>query len=237
MRNLSNDHIKYVLGIDIPLTESIVINERILAEQLLYESFLTSITDYAKDKINKVVTTISDWKDAGVVLSRVLSDANLLDKFSNIYWNRFTQTTLKKLKELLGKYKLPDLYTKYINPTIQSISSLTGWKKFLASTGIGSIIEFIIEHISGLGADKITDYIKNYLSTSAVGDIVKKLTDFRSYIGWLEPIIKGVEIFYKALKPVIDKFHDAFSKNKTSVIDLEKYNEEIQRLQTLAGII
>jgi hypothetical protein len=226
-----------VLGIDVPLTESIRLNEQILAEQLLYESFLTSITDFAKDKLNKAVTTVSDWKDAGVVLAKVLSNPNLLEKFSNIYWNRFTQTTLKKLKDLLNKYKLPDLYTKYIDPAIQSISSLTGWKKFLAATGIGSIVEFIIDHISGLGVDKITDYVKKYLSTSAVSDILKKLTDFRSYVGWLEPIIKGVETFYKALKPVIDKFRDAFSKGSKNIIDLEKYNEEIQRLQTLAGII
>ena len=82
---LSREHIIYNLGIPVPLNESIHFSRpmelRILHEQMLYETFLDSIKNYASEKFNQVVTTIKDWKDAAVVIGKVLSNGDLLNDF------------------------------------------------------------------------------------------------------------------------------------------------------------
>ena len=82
---LSRKYIVHTLGIPVPLNESIQFSKqlesRILYEQILYESFLDSIKNYAKDKFNTAVDTIKDWKDAAVVIGKVLSDGDLLNDF------------------------------------------------------------------------------------------------------------------------------------------------------------
>ena len=45
----------------------------VINEQLIFESFLSTIKDFAKDKLGKAVDTIKDWKDAAVVFSQILS--------------------------------------------------------------------------------------------------------------------------------------------------------------------
>ena len=83
--NISREHIAFTLGIPIPLNEFIQLSEslklKILQEQLLYESFLDSIKNYASEKFNQVVTTIKDWKDAAAVIGKVLSNGDLLNDF------------------------------------------------------------------------------------------------------------------------------------------------------------
>ena len=41
--------------------------QNIIYEQIMYESFLSTVKDFAKDKLNKVVNDVKDWKDAAVV--------------------------------------------------------------------------------------------------------------------------------------------------------------------------
>ena len=43
--------------------------------------FLSTIKDFAKDKLGKAVNTIKDWKDAAVVFSQILSSKELLNDF------------------------------------------------------------------------------------------------------------------------------------------------------------
>ena len=246
--NLSRIHIIEVLGIDIPLNESVSIprdlQERILHEQLLYESFLTSLKDYAKDKISKPFDTIKDWKDAAVALYKVLSDPIDLGNFTNSFWKSFKRTTLPPFYDFLKKIKL-DALIPTIKELIDSITSLSGWKKFLASTAIGSIIYYVIKKLEKLPLDEISTFITKYISDSALKDVLGELTDFKSYLGWLQPIIKGVEMFYGVLKPTIDKFKDVFKHRGESGFKLDKevkdtINESFhlkERWQKLAGIV
>jgi hypothetical protein len=102
---------------------------------------------------------------------------------------------------------------KYIIPTIQKliqyITNLKGWQKFLAATGIGAIIKYVTDKLKNVPKDEIMNFINQYISENGLKDMIAKLTDFRSYIGFLEPIIKGVEFFYELLKPTLDKFKQA----------------------------
>ncbi|MHA1754237.1 MAG: hypothetical protein ACTSYR_01830 [Candidatus Odinarchaeia archaeon] len=232
--NLSREHIIEVLGIDVSLNESISLNEeltnKILHEQLLYESFLTSLKDYAKDKINKTVDTIKDWKDAAVTLYKVIKDPKTLNNFISNFWKNFKKTTLNKFLEFLKKIKLESLIPKIKN-LIDSITNLSGWKKFLASTAIGSIILYIVNKLKNLPTDEIKNFITKYISDNALKDVLGKLTNFKSYLGWLQPIIKGVETFYSILKPTIDKFKTALSLKLSETFNLK------ERWKKLAGII
>jgi len=241
--NLSRNHISFTLGISVPLNESIQLNKeltlRILQEQLLYETFLDSIKDYTKDKFNTVVDTINDWKDAAVVLGKVLSDGKLLNDFLKPLERRVNRL-IQPLTDFLKKNKL-DSFVKTITDFIDKIKSLEGWKKFMALVSVGSIITYILEKLKSLGPDVIKDFISKTFSSNFITDIVGKLTDFKSYLGWLQPIVKGVETIFNFLKPLIDAFSKAFQSGSKFATKLIRENNLTQfdmkeRFQQLAGI-
>ena len=239
--NLSREYIVEVLGIDIPLNESLSLNRelqrKILNEHLLYESFLTSLKDYAKDKVNKVVDTIKDWKDAAAALFKVISDPQDLGNFVNSFWKSFKSSTLTKFYGFLDKIKLGNL-KKTIQNLIDSITNLSGWKKFLAATAIGSIIYYIVVKLKDLPAKEIKNFIAKYVSGGVLKDVLGKLTNFKSYLGWLQPIIKGSEIFHQILSPTIDKFKSIFQSkfrlykgDKDTVNENNKLNNKLNKMK------
>ena len=85
--------------------------QNIIYEQIMYESFLSTIKDFAKDKLNKVVDNVKDWKDAAVVFSKVLASKDLLNDF--LYpLERLVQKQLQKLYGVLKKIKLDSIVEK-----------------------------------------------------------------------------------------------------------------------------
>jgi hypothetical protein len=207
---LTKKHIVFTLGVSIPLDESLQFNKqlesKILYEQLLYESFLDSIKQYAQDKFNTVVNTIKDWKDAAVVIGKVLSDGDLLDNFLGPLERRVIRL-IKPLTAFLQKIGLNKFVDIIIN-FIQKIKSLTGWKKFMTLITIGTIITYIIEKLKGTPND-IKNFIVQYFSGDFINDVIEKLTDWKSYLGWLQPIVEGVEVIYNFLKPLLQEFSKA----------------------------
>jgi hypothetical protein len=213
---LTKKHIVFTLGVSIPLDESLQFNRqlesKILYEQLLYESFLDSIKQYTQDKFNTVVNTIKDWKDAAIVIGKILSDGDLLDNFLGPL-ERNVVRLIKPLTTFLQKIGL-DKFVDTIRNFIQKIKSLTGWKKFMTLVTIGTIITYIIEKLKGTPND-IKNFIVQYFSGDFINDVVGKLTDWKSYLGWLQPIVNGVEVIYNFLKPLLQAFSTAFqSGNK-----------------------
>jgi len=209
--NISREHIAFTLGIPISLNESIQLSEslklKILQEQLLYESFLDSIKNYASEKFNQVVTTIKDWKDAAAVIGKVLSNGDLLNDFLKPLERRVVNL-IQPLTDFLKKNKLDS---------------------------------FVKTKLKSLGPDVIKDFISKTFSSNFITDIVGKLTDFKSYLGWLQPIVKGVEIIFNFLKPLIEAFAAAFKSGSKFATKLIKENNLTQfnmkdRFQKLAGI-
>jgi hypothetical protein len=207
---LSKKHIVFTLGVSIPLDESLQFNRqlesKILYEQLLYESFLDSIKQYAQDKFNTVVNTIKDWKDAAAVIGKVLSDGDLLENFLGPLERRVIRL-IKPLTTFLQKIGLDKFVNTIVN-FVQKIKSLTGWKKFMTLITIGTIITYIIEKLKGT-PDDIKNFIVQYFSGDFINDVVGKLTDWKSYLGWLQPIVEGVEVIYNFLKPLLQEFSKA----------------------------
>ena len=207
---LTKKHIIFTLGVSIPLDESLQFNRqlesKILYEQLLYESFLDSIKQYAQDKFNTVVNTIKDWKDAAAVIGKVLSDGDLLDNFLGPLERRVIRL-IKPLTTFLQKIGLDKFVNTIVN-FVQKIKSLTGWKKFMTLITIGTIITYIIEKLKGT-PDDIKNFIVQYFSGDFINDVIGKLTDWKSYLGWLQPIVEGVEVIYNFLKPLLQEFSKA----------------------------
>jgi predicted house-cleaning noncanonical NTP pyrophosphatase (MazG superfamily) len=213
--NLTREHIIFTLGIELPLNESLDtlsedLKKRIIFEQMIYESFIDSIKKYASEKWNKVVTTITDWKDAAVILGKVITNPSSITGFSDQLWKNFKSNILPKLINLLKKLKL-DSYISQIIEVVDKITKLTGWQKFLAGASIASITQYIVTKLSNLSPEGLVKWIKSYFSDNIISTITSKLTDFSTYVGWLQPIIKGTEILFDILKPTIDKFKTAFN--------------------------
>jgi hypothetical protein len=224
--NLSKNHIIYTLGVPAPLNKSIQLNEslviKILHEQLLYETFLDSIKSYASEKYGQVITTIKDWKDAAAVLGKVLSSGELLNDFLKPLQRRVEKLILP-LTDFLKKLKL-DSFVETIKKILTKINSLEGWKKFMGLVSIGSIITYILEKLKSSGPDAVKNILSNVLSPDFVNDIGAKLIDFKSYLGWLQPIVKGVEIIFNFLKPLIDAFAQAFKSGGKLATKIIKEN-------------
>ena len=214
LNTLSEEHIKYVLGIELPLNESYygnpILIERIIQEQMLYEDFLKSLKDFAKDKINVVVDKIKDWKETAAFIYKLLTNPQLLQNFTDNFWKTFKSNTLTTIKAFLQKFKLDGLFESIVN-VVDRITKLTGFKKFLAATAFASIATYMINKLKSLPSDKITGFISNYLSDSFLSDIIAKLTDFKSYLGVLQPIIGTTQFLFKVLEPTISKFKTALN--------------------------
>lgn len=225
--NISREHIAFTLGIPIPLNESVNVSEslrlRIIHEQLIYESFLDSIKTFAKEKFNQVITTIKDWKDAAVVMGKVLSNGDLLNDFLKPLERR-VEKLIQPLTDFLKKIKL-DSFIEKIKQFIDKIKSLQGWKKFMALVTAGSIITFIIEKLKSLAPDAVKDFLTKYFSPTFVTDVLGKLTDFQSYLGFLQPIVKGAEIIFNFLKPLIEAFAVALKSGSKFATKLVKENK------------
>jgi hypothetical protein len=225
--NISREHIAFTLGIPVPLNESVNVSEslrlRIIHEQLIYESFLDSIKTFAKEKFNQVITTIKDWKDAAVVMGKVLSNGDLLNDFLKPLERR-VEKLIQPLTDFLKKIKL-DSFIEKIKQFIDKIKSLQGWKKFMALVTTGSIITYIVEKLKSLAPDAVKDFLTKYFSPTFVEDVLGKLTDFQSYLGFLQPIVKGVEIIFNFLKPLIEAFAVALKSGGKFATKLIKENK------------
>ena len=241
--NTSREHIAFTLGIPVPLNESVNVSEslrlHIIHEQLIYESFLDSIKTFAKEKFNQVITTIKDWKDAAVVMGKVLSNGDLLNDFLKPLERR-VEKLIQPLTDFLKKIKL-DSFTEKIKQFIEKIKSLQGWKKFMALVTTGSIITYILEKLKSLAPNTVKDFLTKYFSSTFVEDVLGKLTDFQSYLGFLQPIVKGAEIIFNFLKPLIEAFTVALKSGSKFATKLVKENKIKEfnmknRFQKLAGI-
>tara|TARA_R100001443_G_C3355820_1_gene177905 strand:- start:1531 stop:2202 length:672 start_codon:yes stop_codon:yes gene_type:complete len=198
--------------------------KHIINEQLIYESFLSSIKDFAKDKLNKAVDTIKDWKDAAVVFSKILSSKELLKDFLKPL-ERLVKKQLQKLYGLLKKIKL-DVITKKTEGFVKKISSLDGWKKLFALIAIGGVALYAS---TKLPIGKLKNWITTTLVDNFVDLVTSKLTDWKSYIGYLGPIVGGGVIIFRLLQPLLAAFKEALKSTSSFATKLIK-EEKIKKL-------
>ena len=192
--------------------------KHIISEQLIYESFLSSIKDFAKEKLNKAVDTIKDWKDAAVVFSKILSNKELLKDFIR----PLERLVRKQLQKLYG-------FLKKIEGFVKKISSLDGWKKLFALIAIGGVALYAS---TKLPIGKLKNWITTTLVDNFVDLVTSKLTDWKSYIGYLGPIVGGGVIIFRLLQPLLAAFKEALkstSSFSTKLIKEEKIKKLIRK--------
>jgi len=231
--DLSNSHIKYVLGIDINLNENITchnLNQIIIQEQLLYETFLDTIKNYAGDKFNQTIDKIKEWKDAAAVIGQILSSPELLDNFLSPLYRRVGKA-VKTISDILKKMNLND-FSKRIMGFVEKIRSLKGWKKFMALVSLGSIATYINKKIKSFSPKSLASFFAENLAENFLETISDKLTDWKTYLGYLEPIVDGVQIIYEFLQPLLSQFSRALKSGaKAGSLDIKLIKENMKQQQ------
>ena len=232
--DLSNSHIKYVLGIDINLNENITchnLNQIIIQEQLLYETFLDTVKNYAGDKFNQTIDKIKEWKDAAAVIGKILSSPELLDNFlSPLY--RMVAKAVKTISDALKKMNL-NSFSEQIMGFVEKIRSLKGWKKFMALVSLGSIATYINKKLKSFSPSSLASFFSKNLAEDFLETISDKLTDWKTYLGYLEPIVDGVQTIYEFLQPLLSQFSKALKSGSKWAIKLIKENMEQQQLRQI----
>ena len=151
--------------------------KNIISEQILFESFLSTVKDFAKDKLGKAIDTIKDWKDAAVVFSQVLSSKELLADFLSPL-ERLVKKQLQKLYGILKKAKL-DSVLKKIEGFFKKIASLEGWKKLFALIAIGGVALYAVNK---LPIDGIQSWVTKTLGNNFIETITSNLLDWKKAI-------------------------------------------------------
>jgi len=250
---LSREHIIHTLGISVPLNESVQLSRsmelKILHEQMLYETFLDTVKNYAQDKLDKVVSKINDWKDFAAHIGQVLSNPDFLKDLLTPLYGRVLRL-LKPLNDFLKKLQL-DSFIPKIKDFLEKIKSQGGWKAFMGFVALGSIITYITNKLKNLAPDAIKDFLTKQFSGDFVTTIFSKLTDWKSYLGYLQPVVKGAEVIFDFLQPflqaaVLSKkqggYLNLMRENKMKKSDLkklirERILEEAEVAPTLQGQI
>jgi hypothetical protein len=220
MQSLSREHIKYTLGIDVSLNESISFTEEqyilIIEAQLLYENFFDSVKKYAGEIKNTFLKGFSDFKDFASTLYRIIND-KLSTDFADSLLRTFVNSDIKKtIDTILQKIGQPDLLKNLTNK-IKSISNPVG--KLIASIGFTTVAKFFYDKFKDLDLTKdnikqqVSEYIKSFLSDTAIETLESFFTGgFSTLKQWLEKIGIGAATIYNTLKGTINKYKDAFMK-------------------------
>lgn len=235
---LSESHIRNVLGISIPLTESYYTPNNyktVLKEQLMYEGFLDSIKTFVKDKydtaVDDIAGTINDAKKAAILIKDVIVNEDLmgkvvvqlkkqvrlamtpvtkiLDSIENAL-NDMASDVAQRALVLLSKFR------NFVSSFVKKFFGLTGWKGFLALLGISGFIKFIgmkVDSLKDMAIDKIQDFL---LGDGMANDIMNSVSDFGELISGIAGAgVKKYLDFFERLKTVRELFFKTLSYLKS----------------------
>jgi hypothetical protein len=239
----NRDHIQFVLGVQVPLHESYTeysqaLVEEIIREQILFEGFWDSIKDKAKEYGEGIVNLF-------VAMKGIISRSIFLKPFSGelkTYLRNIERNFINMLSKLRDKAPALDKILVTLNDAILTVSMavhrLKGWKYILAASGLIVVFAYVqrkfkkLFSASGLAQaeleshanDLYTYLIKTVSLEQIVSGITSKLTDIKSYLGFLGPLVGGVKFVGDALSditgPFIEKWGEllAAKKGKLSAV-------------------
>ena len=223
------EYITEVLGIQVPLNESYTeysqaLVEEIVREQILFEGFWDSVKSMA-DKATKPIRDL--WKS----LKLVMSNSYYLNKFRRqlTIYRRNIQKNFNNFMRRISE-RVPALDNiiqsigRKINSAFDKVEGLSGWKAGMATMGLIAVFTFIQEKFGDLLKDKIGEQedveagvqalsnfmVKNMGIESIAKKLSSSLTDIKSYLGFLGPIVGGVNMVAKSLagitRPFVEKY-------------------------------
>ena len=257
-------YITGVLGVPLPLDESGTptplteeLRQQILEEQMLFEGFWDAAVQKVKQaggiigaRFLDAVEGIKKFGEEGwniiQQLYRVATNPELIDTFAGAIW-RYTKAkvgdvkkVLQQLAQKLGEWGMPTFGAtamkalEMFNKVLESIRSLTGWKKAIGYAGFAlafkwlwdKVADFIepykewMEKIQNGGAavmdefkswlqDTVKEKLTSFIETHFKG-IVDKLTSVASGVKpWWDAAVKilgGVEFVIDVLKIPMQRF-------------------------------
>jgi hypothetical protein len=223
------EYITEVLGIKVPLNESYTeysqaLVEEIVREQILFEGFWDSVKNMA-DKATKPIRDL--WKS----IKLIMSNGYYLKKFRK-QLNKYRRNIQTNFNNFMRKIsaRVPALDNtvqtigRMINSAFDKVEGLSGWKAGLATMGLIAAFTFIQEKFGDLLKDKVgededvkagVETLSNFMVNSMGLDSIanklsSSLTDVKSYLGFLGPIVGGVNMVAKSLagvtRPFVEKY-------------------------------
>ena len=206
--------------------------EEIIQEQILLEGFFDSLKGIAKEYGQSIM-------DLFTILRKVLSRKYLTRKLSrrlstyveNIKenFNNFIQKVIDKVPSLQGMMaKIQGVIQKAFS-VVDEIRG--GWKRVLVLSGLIVIFSYIqnkfsdiIQHVDGdaagvrADAEKLYQYVVEKLNLGSVAEkLLSKITDIKSYLGFLGPIVGGVKFVADALSAVTRPFINDYVEDESNV--------------------
>jgi len=212
------EYVNNILGIKYNINESINTNIelKIIQEQLIVESILSSINDYigqaytkGKEKTLEVIDSIKGLKDIAKLFKDILLDSSLM----NVAINKITQVltdTMQRIKQTTNKIlttvkinisNFNDKFEALINhveSVAKNLVSDTGWKGFISCFGFTCLLVYVEEKF-------LNNMVKNALKF--IGDnanIVANIADIFNGFRSLKSLVgNSVDI-----KPIISWFSE-----------------------------
>ena len=221
------EFITEVLGIELPLNESHteysqLLVEEIIREQILFEGFWDTIKDKAKEYGQSIT-------DLFKTLKEVVTSGRLFNKFMRqlkMYISNIKQNFMNFVQKVIDKVpSLQEVMTKIqsaVQKAFSIVEGVTGWKGVLALSGIIVVFSYIQDKFKDFIKDQtnveenaklLYQYIIEKLDLESVSrKILGSLTDIKSYLGILGPIVGGVKFVADALgsitRPFVEKYFE-----------------------------
>lgn len=213
-----------VLPKNVNLTESYD-NQFIIEQIELYEGFLDSIKTYLQARFDQtmdnVSSTITNFKEAGIVIKDIISNSEYLEKVSTQIGKRLL-TLIKTIRAIIAKAsnsvnnsnlklainKLNDivgLFTKGQQKAVQ----LGGWQGLLYKLGMYGFIKFIYSKISKfLNLSELV----NFVSDTVFSEFLDKFGIFQNMMNSVSALtMQKFMGFFETLNEVKEIFIDTLS--------------------------
>lgn len=225
--HLKSNFLATVVFPTVPLTESITA-DYIFEEIELYEGFLDSIKNFlrskADDTMSDVSSTITNFKDAGIIIKDVISDADVLEKASMQIGKRLlnqlktikgtvtkieTSTNNNVIDQAAGKInQIIDMFYAGQRKSVQ----LGGWKGLLYKLGMYGFVKFVWSRITQYS--KLSEFV-NFAKGAAIEELIDKLDVFQNMMNSVASLtMQKFMNFFAGLNEVKEIFIDMLAEIK-----------------------
>jgi hypothetical protein len=233
-------YITNVLGVKLPLDESgqVHISEElrkeIIQEHILYENFVNSLLDRAKESTGKIKTLFA-------ALYEILNDKegealtifveHLARYVIKPVIKRF-RMVFKKMSEIGGKVaefigRISEIF-EGIFKKFDGLSS--NWKKAMIGSSIALLLQHAYDQVSDMAESLLSGDIKEsaleefikYLKDKFIANfgedlfknIASHLTNIKTYLGWIGPLVGGVNFVAQTLYSATNSISSVRSMRK-----------------------